>query len=211
MTEGIPLNVGESLQRLRAERGLSMRALAKASGLSANALSMIERGRTSPSVGTLYKLADALGVPVTAFFGTPEVRQQVIHLGAHERGARSGGGRHLGGTGRGKIHRPGGTLRPEPRARRRQRSRAAGAYRSRVRLCPGRKYRVPGGRSPVPALPGGQPFVRRPPRPQMAQPRSSAGERIDRPFGLFRERPPAVHACAQANAPGCAEMIVPPA
>ncbi len=85
MTEGIPLNVGESLQRLRGERGLSMRALAKASGLSANALSMIERGRTSPSVGTLYKLADALGVPVTAFFGTPEVRQQVIHLGAHER------------------------------------------------------------------------------------------------------------------------------
>jgi transcriptional regulator with XRE-family HTH domain len=85
MTEKIPVNVGESLQRLRAERGLSMRALAKTSGLSANALSMIERGRTSPSVSTLYKLADALGVPVTAFFGTPEARQQLIHLSALER------------------------------------------------------------------------------------------------------------------------------
>ena len=82
MDENKPGNVGERLQRLREERGLSMRALAKSSGLSANALSMIERGRTSPSVSTLYKLADALNVPVTAFFGTPEERQQVIHLRA---------------------------------------------------------------------------------------------------------------------------------
>jgi transcriptional regulator with XRE-family HTH domain len=80
-----PVNVGESLQRLRAERGLSMRALAKSSGLSANALSMIERGRTSPSVSTLYKLADALTVPVTSFFVASQERQQVIHLRAIDR------------------------------------------------------------------------------------------------------------------------------
>ncbi|MGA2505202.1 MAG: XRE family transcriptional regulator [Anaerolineales bacterium] len=85
MDEIKPVNVGESLQRLRGERGLSMRALAKISGLSANALSMIERGRTSPSVSTLYKLAEALNVPVTAFFGAPEEREQVIHLRANER------------------------------------------------------------------------------------------------------------------------------
>lgn len=85
MEEINPVNVGESLQRLREERGLSMRALAKSSGLSANALSMIERGRTSPSVSTLYKLADALNVPVTAFFGIPEEKRQVIHLRASDR------------------------------------------------------------------------------------------------------------------------------
>lgn len=85
MDEIKPVNVGESLQRLRGERGLSIRALAKISGLSANALSMIERGRTSPSVSTLYKLAEALNVPVTAFFGAPEEREQVIHLRANER------------------------------------------------------------------------------------------------------------------------------
>jgi transcriptional regulator with XRE-family HTH domain len=85
MDELKPVNVGGSLQRLREERGLSMRALAKSSGLSANALSMIERGRTSPSVSTLYKLADALNVPVTAFFGAPEERRQVIHLRASDR------------------------------------------------------------------------------------------------------------------------------
>ena len=85
MNDSTLKNVGESLRRLREARNLSMRLLAKNSGLSANALSMIERGRTSPSVSTLYKLADALEVPVTAFFGTPEERQQVIYLRAHDR------------------------------------------------------------------------------------------------------------------------------
>lgn len=85
MNDTGPVNVGESLRRLREARTMSMRALAKVSGLSANALSMIERGRTSPSVSTLYKLADALDVPVTAFFGNPVERQQVIFLRAVDR------------------------------------------------------------------------------------------------------------------------------
>jgi len=85
MNDSNPVNVGESLRRLREARKLSMRALAKTSGLSANALSMIERGKTSPSVSTLYKLADAMEVPVTAFFGTPVDRQQVIYLRAIDR------------------------------------------------------------------------------------------------------------------------------
>jgi transcriptional regulator with XRE-family HTH domain len=76
--------LGERLRRLREMRGMSMRALALASGLSANALSMIERGLTSPSVSTLYKLADALAVPVTTFFGEEEERRKVIYLKARE-------------------------------------------------------------------------------------------------------------------------------
>jgi DNA-binding XRE family transcriptional regulator len=63
---------------LREERGMSMRSLAKASGLSTNALSMIERGRTSPSVSTLYKLAAALGVPITAFFRLEPPKQKIV-------------------------------------------------------------------------------------------------------------------------------------
>lgn len=74
--------LGERLRRLRDSHGMSMRALAQASGLSANALSMIERGLSSPSVSTLYKLAEALAVPVTAFFGEEEERKQVIFMKA---------------------------------------------------------------------------------------------------------------------------------
>lgn len=62
------VDVGERIRELREERNLSMRALARNSGISANALSMIERGRTSPSVSTLYKLTDALDVPITTLF-----------------------------------------------------------------------------------------------------------------------------------------------
>ncbi|MFZ5910445.1 MAG: helix-turn-helix domain-containing protein [Chloroflexota bacterium] len=83
--EAHSVDVGSRLRQLREERNLSMRSLGTASGLSANALSMIERGKTSPSVSTLYKLADALGVPVTAFFGAQPTRQQVIFTSAQER------------------------------------------------------------------------------------------------------------------------------
>jgi transcriptional regulator with XRE-family HTH domain len=73
--EILTIDVGSRLRQLRQERGKSMRALARASGLSTNALSMIERSRTSPSVSTLYKIADALEVPITAFFRLEPPRQ----------------------------------------------------------------------------------------------------------------------------------------
>ncbi len=83
--DAISIDVGTRLKELREIRNISMRTLATKSGLSANALSMIERGKTSPSVSTLYKLADALGVSITAFFGTATERKQVIFLKADQR------------------------------------------------------------------------------------------------------------------------------
>src|SRR4029453_7593370 len=83
--DAVSVNIGERLRELREARNISMRALASRSGLSANALSMIERGRASPSVSTLYKLADALGVSITSFFGSDTQRQQVVFLKADER------------------------------------------------------------------------------------------------------------------------------
>ncbi len=83
--EAESIDVGQRLRVLREERGISMRALARRSGLSANALSMIERGLTSPSVSTLNKLATALEVPITAFFRQEPVREQVVFRKASER------------------------------------------------------------------------------------------------------------------------------
>jgi transcriptional regulator with XRE-family HTH domain len=79
------VDVGGRLRELRQERGMSMRALGRASGLSTNALSMIERGRTSPSVSTLYKISEALGVPITAFFRLEPPKQDVVFRKANER------------------------------------------------------------------------------------------------------------------------------
>lgn len=79
------VDVGGRLKQLRQERNRSMRSLAKLSGLSTNALSMIERGRTSPSVSTLYKLAEALEVPITAFFRTQPSRQEIVFRKSEDR------------------------------------------------------------------------------------------------------------------------------
>jgi uncharacterized cupin superfamily protein/DNA-binding XRE family transcriptional regulator len=79
------IDVGGRLRQLRQERGKSMRALARSSGLSTNALSMIERGRTSPSVSTLYKIADALEVPITAFFREEPPRQEIVFCKSQNR------------------------------------------------------------------------------------------------------------------------------
>lgn len=46
--EAISVDVGLRLNQLRESRRISMRALAQMSGLSANALSMIESGKTLP-------------------------------------------------------------------------------------------------------------------------------------------------------------------
>lgn len=99
--EATSINVGNRLRELREARNISMRGLAAKSGLSANALSMIERGKTSPSVSTLYKLSEALGVDITAFFGEPVERQPVVFLKAAERSRVSfvrGVWEDLGGT-----------------------------------------------------------------------------------------------------------------
>jgi transcriptional regulator with XRE-family HTH domain len=84
-SDAVSVNIGERLRELREARNISMRALAARSGLSANALSMIERGRASPSVSTLYKLADALGISITSFFGSESQRKQVVYLKANGR------------------------------------------------------------------------------------------------------------------------------
>ena len=78
--DAISVNVGERLRELREARNISMRTLATKSGLSANALSMIERGKTSPSVSTLYKLSDAMGISITEFFGSQTEKQQAVFL-----------------------------------------------------------------------------------------------------------------------------------
>jgi len=62
------LEVGRRLRELRLEADLSIRALAELSDLNVNTLSLIENGKSSPSVSTLQQLAKALEVPITAFF-----------------------------------------------------------------------------------------------------------------------------------------------
>lgn len=53
---------GERLRALREERALTQAALARAAGLSQGNLARIENGDRSPTLGSLAKLARALGL-----------------------------------------------------------------------------------------------------------------------------------------------------
>jgi transcriptional regulator with XRE-family HTH domain len=77
--------VGRCLRSLRKERSLSIRSLAEKSGLAVNTLSLIENGKTSPSVSTLQQIATVLQVPITAFFETEMPREPIIYMKAGSR------------------------------------------------------------------------------------------------------------------------------
>jgi transcriptional regulator with XRE-family HTH domain len=79
------IDVGRQLRELRTRRGLSIRTLADASGLNVNTLSLIENGKTSPSVSTLQLLAMALGVPITAFFTSEPPQKRIVFQKAGQR------------------------------------------------------------------------------------------------------------------------------
>lgn len=65
--------VGERLREARTRQNLSLRALGKMTGFSASFLSQVELGQTAPSLGSLQRITDVLGITVASVLG-PEVR-----------------------------------------------------------------------------------------------------------------------------------------
>ncbi len=63
--------IAARVRRIRAERGLSLEALAESSGVSRSMISLIERGQSSATAVVLEKLATGLGVPLASLFDAP--------------------------------------------------------------------------------------------------------------------------------------------
>lgn len=63
---------GNRVRLLRSERGLTQEQLAERAGISVDFLSLIERGRNSPSFENLDQLADALDISVAQLFSFGE-------------------------------------------------------------------------------------------------------------------------------------------
>ena len=62
------MDVGRRARELRVRRGLIIEDIARKSGLSKPYISQVETGKASPSLQTVQKLAQALGVPLTYLF-----------------------------------------------------------------------------------------------------------------------------------------------
>jgi transcriptional regulator with XRE-family HTH domain len=74
--------VGNRIREMRVERNLTLQALAERTGLSSSMLSLVERGKTSPSIGTLVAISYALGVHMTDLFDDDgaEEREPVVRF-----------------------------------------------------------------------------------------------------------------------------------
>ena len=90
-TDGVQ-ELGWRLRALRTERGWSLASVAQRSGLSISFLSAVERGQANPSVGNLFKLADAYGttVPGLGPDRRPD-RRSVVHPDERPRYVADGG------------------------------------------------------------------------------------------------------------------------
>jgi transcriptional regulator with XRE-family HTH domain len=62
------VDVGERLRTLRRFRRCTLQTVAERSGLSESFLSQVERGRSNASIGSLKRIADALGVSMADLF-----------------------------------------------------------------------------------------------------------------------------------------------
>jgi transcriptional regulator with XRE-family HTH domain len=67
-----PMHVGERIRQLRLGLGLSIRAFAAEAGFSPSLISQVEHGHVMPSIGSLERIAMALGVSLSTFFAEPE-------------------------------------------------------------------------------------------------------------------------------------------
>lgn len=62
--------VATNLARVRKEQGLSLDQLSRRSGVSKSMLRQIETGRSSPTIGVLWKIANGLRIPFTSLLET---------------------------------------------------------------------------------------------------------------------------------------------
>lgn len=78
------IEVGQKIRIIRERKRLSQQAVAEQSGLSRNTLSLIERGKSSPTVSTLKRIASALSVDINAFFD-PSGKTSIVYTKSEKR------------------------------------------------------------------------------------------------------------------------------
>ena len=95
-------SLARNVKRWRNERGFTLDALAARAGVSRGMLIQIEQARTNPSIGTVVKIGDALGISITTLldYGQgPKVRivsaEQAVRLWSTDAGSYN---RLLAGT-----------------------------------------------------------------------------------------------------------------
>jgi XRE family transcriptional regulator, regulator of sulfur utilization len=77
--EDLTVLVAQNLKKLREEKKLSLDKLAELTGVSKSMLGQIERGGSSPTIATVWKIANGLKVSFTSLLETPQSDTTLLH------------------------------------------------------------------------------------------------------------------------------------
>jgi len=69
--------IGPKIRELRMHQGKKLKELSQKVGVTASFLSQVEREVAVPSISSLKKISDALGISITAFFNENEEKRMV--------------------------------------------------------------------------------------------------------------------------------------
>ncbi len=70
--------IAKNIKRLREERKLSMDELARLSSVSKSMLAQIERGEGNPTISTLWKISNGIGVPFDTLTLRPKKPYEIV-------------------------------------------------------------------------------------------------------------------------------------
>lgn len=74
------LNIGKCLKNVRQNRELSLDEAAEMTGVSKPMLGQIERGQSTPTITTLWKIATGLKVPLSSFLQEEKTKYSVVTI-----------------------------------------------------------------------------------------------------------------------------------
>lgn len=78
--ENLNASIAANLKRIRAERQISLDKLSELTGVSKSMLGQIERGEASPTMTTLWKIANGLKVSFTTLIEPGEPANQLVDV-----------------------------------------------------------------------------------------------------------------------------------
>ena len=81
------IDIGNRIKSIRKRKGLTLQDVSERSGMSATAISAIERNVSSPTVNTLANIGKALGESLSNLLGESDIAYVVTRAGGRERAA----------------------------------------------------------------------------------------------------------------------------
>ena len=89
LSESLPKEIAVRIKSLREQKGYNMAELAKITDVTRSLISQIEKGDALPSLNTLSKIVDALGITLSTFFITDSSSKSeddfILRAGTHKR------------------------------------------------------------------------------------------------------------------------------